>query len=214
VNVIYREGGDDFQIKSIKVVSLGIDSDNNFAEFCGTGKITNTTTGDVVYPIGTFLVKLTDNGNPGIYNDMISFTFYAPNGALVFSSNWAGTYTAQQLIEGGNLHIHNPGNPNVRETYVPDEGDSRLNALDTEVYPNPFSDKVEIGFTLQEAGRTVMEIISISGEVVVSEDLGVLDGDIRHHWTFEAVDKLSNGTYLYRISSGSWTANGLLIMNK
>jgi hypothetical protein len=214
LNVIYREGGDDYQIKSIKVVSLGIDSDNNFAEFCGTGKITNTTTGEVIYPIGTFLVKLTDNGNPGIYNDMISFDFFAVNGALVFSSNWAGTYTVQQLIEGGNLHIHSPGNPNAGDVFVPGEDDVKVSGIDAEVYPNPFNEQVNISFSLQDAGSTMIDVISLSGEIVASEDLGMLDADMRHHWTFDATDKLTSGTYFYRIISGQQILTGKMQMIK
>ena len=73
---------------------------------------------------------------------------WPPDGELVFSSNWAGTYTAMQVLDGGNLLIHNPGNPHRTTDLTP--ADARQLPLSdrivSEAFPNPFRDAVEIGF--------------------------------------------------------------------
>ena len=55
------------------------------------------------------------------------------------------------------------------------------------------------------------EIISMSGDVVISEDLGVLDAGVRQTWKFTASDKLLNGAYLYRVVSGKEFAQGVIL---
>ena len=68
--------------------------------------------------------------------------------------------------------------------------------------------------TIEVTAETIIEIISLSGEMIVSEDLGVLDAEVRHTWTFDDVDKLTNGTYLYRIISGGQVLSGKMQLIK
>ena len=79
-------------------------------------------------------------------------------------------------------------------------------------YPNPFRNLLTIEFNLPENGRTTMEIISINGEVVQSNDLGMLDAYSKHTYQFEPGDFLSAGIYFYRIISGKYLTTGQLIL--
>jgi hypothetical protein len=47
---------------------------------------------------------MTDRGEPGTA-DSIAITVYDHNGALLFSSSWTGTQTAEQTIDGGNIQV-------------------------------------------------------------------------------------------------------------
>ncbi len=78
------------------------------ATYSGKANITDIT--DPLNPISlggghSFQMKLTDKGEPGS-TDTISLTLYGNNnGALLFSSNWNGTSTIEQLLGGGNLLV-------------------------------------------------------------------------------------------------------------
>ena len=50
-------------------------------------------------------MRLTDKGEPG-RNDTIGITLYENGtGKMLFSSNWSGIATIEQLINGGNLVV-------------------------------------------------------------------------------------------------------------
>jgi len=50
-------------------------------------------------------MNMHDQGEPGS-SDTIGFTVYDKNNALMFSSNWTGATTAEQLLAGGNVVVH------------------------------------------------------------------------------------------------------------
>ena len=50
-------------------------------------------------------VVMKDKGEPGS-TDLVGFTLWSKNGALLFSSNWNGVETIQQVLDGGNLAVH------------------------------------------------------------------------------------------------------------
>jgi hypothetical protein len=78
------------------------------AVFTSKASVTDIT--DPLAPISlggghSFQMKLTDKGEPG-KTDTIGITLYANgSGALLFSSNWNGTSTIEQLLGGGNLQV-------------------------------------------------------------------------------------------------------------
>jgi hypothetical protein len=46
-----------------------------------------------------------DNGEPGSA-DLIGVSLWAKNGSLLFSSNWNGVKTIDQMLNGGNLKVY------------------------------------------------------------------------------------------------------------
>jgi hypothetical protein len=82
--------------------------DSGTAELNAKARIIDVT--DPLNPItmssGAILdIIMEDNGEPGL-TDMIGFTLWSKHGALLFSSNWDGIQTTQQLLDGGNLAVH------------------------------------------------------------------------------------------------------------
>jgi hypothetical protein len=113
LNVIVRrlEGGvwKTYQIKSNQSDSLAEVTptpSTGSANWTGKANLTDITNPLSPIAIGgglTFQIAITDNGEPGS-TDSISFALC--NGStLYFSSNWTGTKTIEQVINGGNLQV-------------------------------------------------------------------------------------------------------------
>jgi hypothetical protein len=84
----------------------------------------------------------------------------------------------------------------------------------SDVYPNPFSDKATIVFTLGEKNPTVIEVVSLTGVRVEVKDLGELEALIEHTVVFTPSSSMASGTYIYRIISGNNVSTGRMIFIK
>ncbi|CAA9379182.1 MAG: T1SS secreted agglutinin RTX [uncultured Pyrinomonadaceae bacterium] len=112
VNIIVRAAnGKVYQIKTNAIETLATNNANPLARtatFTSKANLTDIT--DPLNPISlggghSFQMKLTDRGEPGS-TDTIGITLYANGtGALLFSSNWSGTQTIEQILAGGNLQV-------------------------------------------------------------------------------------------------------------
>jgi hypothetical protein len=119
VNIIFRRGTQVYQIKSNALSSLGVKYST--AQGCSTNAtptcpITATfqgksnladVTGATPVSLGGNLVlqmALTDKGEPGSA-DTLAISLY-DGSKLLFSSQWDGTRTVEQLLKGGNLVAH------------------------------------------------------------------------------------------------------------
>ncbi len=112
VNVVVRAtDGKVYQIKTNAIETLATNNTNPLARtavFTSKANVTDIT--DPLAPVSlggnhSFQMKLTDRGEPGS-TDTIGITLYASGtGALLFSSNWTGTQTVEQILGGGNLQV-------------------------------------------------------------------------------------------------------------
>jgi hypothetical protein len=112
VNIIYRNAGHVYQIKSNSITSLTVNLGPNgnppsTATFISKANLTDVTNPLAPINLGggnTLQMAMLDNGEPGS-TDTIGFTL-TNGGALLFSSNWGGTKTTQKVLVGGNLVVH------------------------------------------------------------------------------------------------------------
>jgi hypothetical protein len=112
VNIIYRNGGRVYQIKSNSITSLTVKLGPNSnppstATFISKANLTNITNPLAPINLGgghTLQMSMLDNGEPGA-SDTIGFTLTSA-GTLLFSSNWDGVETTEKLLVGGNLVVH------------------------------------------------------------------------------------------------------------
>lgn len=77
------------------------------ANFISKANLTDITDPNNPISLGgnlTSQLQMTDKGEPGASNT-ISFTLW-DGSTLLFSSNWNGTRTVEQLLGGGNLVVH------------------------------------------------------------------------------------------------------------
>ena len=118
INTIFRrmEGGvlRVYQVKGNSMTSLSVDPSITTshpyptAVFNGKANVTDITNPLSPIAIGgnyTLQVSMTDAGEPGS-SDQIGIIVYNSAGGVYFSSNWNGTSTVQQIIDGGNLVVH------------------------------------------------------------------------------------------------------------
>jgi len=89
-----------------------------------------------------------------------------------------------------------------------------ISEIKAEAYPNPFVSSVMIDFSIPEDGITRIELISLTGEIIESADLGLLEARMAHQHEYVVHDHLPAGTYLYRIISGKYVATGKLLYMK
>jgi hypothetical protein len=121
-NIVFQSSGHTYQIKSTALDSLGIALKTANGKSCG-GPPSATCFGiadfrskanltDITNPLApvslggnlTLQVTMTDKGEPGS-SDTIGVTLW-DGSKLVFSSEWRGSKTVEQLIGGGNLVVH------------------------------------------------------------------------------------------------------------
>jgi hypothetical protein len=124
VNIIYRNGGRVYQIKTTAVDTFGTAlktaatggttcagppsaSCLGLATWSSKANLTDVTNAIAPVSIGggwSLQMSMTDKGEPG-KDDSIAVTLW--NGStLVFSSNWDGAKTPEQILGGGNLVVH------------------------------------------------------------------------------------------------------------
>ena len=79
-------------------------------------------------------------------------------------------------------------------------------------YPNPAKDQTTIEYTLPESGDVAIDIYNSIGVTVQSYTLkNIGKGDQTFH---VAASSFPSGVYLYRISSGTWSAAGKMVIQK
>jgi len=97
------------------------------------------------------------------------------------------------------------------------ESDTGKAALPSEIvlrqpYPNPFNPATLFSFILPEASHVNLQIYNLQGRLVATLMDGMRDAG-SHEVTFDA-SHLSSGIYLYRLTAGSFTASGKMVLVK
>jgi hypothetical protein len=109
-NIIIRQDGQVYQIKTNAMNSLTVTQVSPGiydATFTSKAKLTDITNPCNPVSLGgnlDLIVTLRDAGEPGTV-DQIGITLWKSS-TLLFSSNWNGTQTVEQLLAGGNLQVH------------------------------------------------------------------------------------------------------------
>jgi hypothetical protein len=123
VNIVFRSGGHVYQIKSTSVDTFGTAYRSSTSGACtgpvsascwgvanwsSKGNLADITNPNAPVSLGgnlTLQMAMTDKGEPGSA-DSIAVTLFAANSSLLFSSNWDGVQTQEQVLGGGNLAVH------------------------------------------------------------------------------------------------------------
>jgi len=116
LNFIIRSGGRVYQVKANSMTTMTINNPNcqsTAASPCGATFTSKANLTDITVetnPIAlggnlNMIVTMTDKGEPGSA-DTFAITLYDGSNNLLFSSNWSGTQTVEQLLGGGNTVVH------------------------------------------------------------------------------------------------------------
>ncbi|MCF8240375.1 MAG: T9SS type A sorting domain-containing protein [Melioribacteraceae bacterium] len=136
---------------------------------------------------------------PEQYPNFILYSVIMP-----FENNW--------YISGGNfdegiiLHTDNGGVTSINSTELPTEFYLSDN------YPNPFNPTTNIVYQIPQEGRVVIKLYDILGgeiQTLVNEH----KSQGRFEFTFDG-SRLSSGVYIYRITSGKFSASKKFILMK
>ena len=114
VNVIIRNSGRVYQIKSNSITSLSnqivskpsltLPSRSTFTGKASIQDITNPLQPISIDGNASLQMTLSDAGEPGS-SDKIGITIYNKSGGLWFTSDWDGTKTVEKTLGGGNISI-------------------------------------------------------------------------------------------------------------
>ena len=107
------DGVHTYRIKGNSIKSLAVIPDDEGGEATINCKASIEDITDPLNPVSidgnaSLQINMTDNGEPGD-EDLIAITIWDKKGGLWYASNWDGTYTVQQLLDGGNLAVHGDG---------------------------------------------------------------------------------------------------------
>ncbi len=114
--------------------------------------------------------------------------------------NQAYTFTDTKPLDAVNYYrlkmIDNDG----RYTYsnvIVFMGDRSKAIVVTDVKPNPFSEKINLGIVLQQAQALTVQLVDMAGRVVATKQVQAKDG--KNNIEYNGLSKLSEGTYYLRI---------------
>jgi hypothetical protein len=211
MNIIFRQQvGNEvqlFQIKTNSMTSLGINianPDEQVGEFVSKANLRNLTTGEGLGGNLTLQVKLTDRGEPGA-EDEIAITLWDRN-VLLYSSEWTGTNTAEQILAGGNLVVHAVFSLKAGEIVTGISGESYN--FEVYMYPNPSKGDVTLEITALETQDSEVIVRSITGSEVFRKE-------------YKAATKIKldlseqvSGIYLITVNTGNKSIIKKLILDR
>ncbi|MGA7306407.1 MAG: ScyD/ScyE family protein [Rhodothermales bacterium] len=88
----------------------------------------------------------------------------------------------------------------------------RVRPMLVQAYPNPFVEGVNLAVNVEEAGSGNLTIVDVLGRTVYSQDFSRLEaGTQRLRWDTDTSERLSPGTYLYRVEVAGSVANGVVV---
>ncbi|MDT8394294.1 MAG: M6 family metalloprotease domain-containing protein [Bacteroidales bacterium] len=171
VNTIIRrtewDGVHTYQIKGNKINSLAILPDDEGGEATINCKASIEDITDPLNPVSvegnaSMQINMDDNGEPGV-NDLIAITIWDKWGGLWYASNWNGTRTNQQLLDGGNLAVHSDGS--FKSFAAVNDGDNTSdNGLS--IAPNPNNGQFTIMFEPVLLPGSRVLITDMKGQVI------------------------------------------------
>jgi len=204
VNTIIRrtewDGVHTYQIKGNKMKSLAILPD----PIGGDATINcKASIEDITDPLNhisvegnaSMQINMTDNGEPGD-GDLIAITIWDKQGGLWYASNWDGTYTIQQLLDGGNLSVHSDGSFKAFAV----DGEIASSGQELRIAPNPNRGEFTLMFepVLLPGSRAL--VIDMRGNVINEYQLNTNELDIDMKGSAKGIYQviIFNGAELYR----------------
>ena len=113
---------------------------------------------------------------------------------------------ATTILGGGSIVIHTKKN---KSGFIEPE----FEYVNLNVYPNPFTDRVQFEFVSPEPVNARIDVYDMTGRMVKTVFEGPVEGGVNYNAEFKPQSEIS-GFYLYRMTLGEAVYNGKLIYNK
>jgi hypothetical protein len=132
----------------------------------------------------------------------------------------AGTSTGDEMLFDSYMYlIYQAGDEHINidsiisvDPLTTSIGTQSTASFKTYAYPNPFQNKVQIGYQLDKTSRVSIEIYSIYGTLVKRIERGV-ETEGQHEITWDTTsDGLSHGTYLYIVQAETQKSVGKITL--
>ena len=121
-----------------------------------------------------------------------------PDANLSFSTEYAVGIAAGSVENSADLALEN--DESTTFTTQDPNSVSELNSDNLKLYPNPFSESLNVEFIISEDSKVKIEIYNILGSVVFSENYGILNNG-QHKIAVNGTN-LDSGTYTLKIIAG------------
>jgi hypothetical protein len=109
INIVYeRTLGVDYQLKAPTIASVAVNHSTAYGEITGVADLTDLSTSTTIAQGLVLQVRLVDGDDRSPAGlDTVSYTAWAPDGHLVFATNWnvSGATWMLQGLDGGNIDI-------------------------------------------------------------------------------------------------------------
>ena len=157
------------------------------------------------------LVAFDGDWNDGSDPDRFRIKIWGNNG-IVYDNAMGTDDNSDDATElgGGSIVIHEvKSNGKNKSGFIEPEFEyANLN-----VYPNPFTDRVQFEFVSPEPVNARIDVYDMTGRMVKTVFEGPVEGGVNYNAVFKPQSEIS-GFYLYRMTLGEAVYNGKLIYNK
>jgi subtilase family serine protease len=225
------ESGNDYRIRvtSTATPAMTDESDNNF-RLSGPPQVTYPSAAGIVWEPGTiYEITWQDFTDPYVKIELLkggsvvrTVTTSTPNDGTML-------WRAPAITPGNDYKIQITSTATPAMTDLSDNNFSISGAKsatiagndpgwnDLMIYPNPFTDRVTIGYSIAEKGRTLIEVFDLTGRrVSILQDAMQKAGTYELQWdaTDASGQQVISGIYLCRIQSGGFVKTEKLVFNR
>jgi len=162
------------------------------------------------YSGGNLLIELRHNGFSGTSRSVDAIGTAISGYGTMFSACWQATYTPTTGLQGNfavtKINSDNLASIGSNNSLIPDQYKLEQN------YPNPFNPITVIRYNLVNAGEVKLKVYDILGN-----EIATLINSRQNAGSYEAEfdgSNLSSGIYIAKLTSGSYSAQIKMILNK
>jgi Zn-dependent metalloprotease len=225
------ESGNDYRIRitSTATPTMTDESDNNF-RLSGPPQVTYPSAAGIVWEPGTiYEITWQDFTDPYVKIELLKGGSVVRTVTTATSNDGTMLWRAPAITPGNDYKIQITSTATPTMTDLSDNNFSIAGAKsatiadndpgwnDLMIYPNPFTDRVTIGYSIAEKGRTLVEIFDLTGRRVTTLQ-DALQETGTHELQWDATDasgqQVISGIYLCRIQSGGFVKTEKLVFYK
>lgn len=224
-NIIFRRVDDNgilktYQIKSNAINTLGTASVTggrraDFNTKANLRDVTNPANPVIIVGSLDLTVQAFESTSGG--KDQISVTLRSVSGELMFSTNWMGGKSVMKDLNGGNIRVLSSTSiASVTSTSLRKKlevADAVSPSTQFYNYPNTFSDRTTIAFSVEKEQNFALEVYDVRGALVKKIDMGVAKAGQMYEYELDG-RHVAEGLYFARLSTNAGVQTIKMLLKK